>query len=270
MMRAGSSKRRRLRRAKASRQVRFLESVFGQFDDRWPKCSDLQHFFESACLEFDISWDLKRLSRKLGFVDDDRMVVTVRGLDLVTPAYGLLDDFLEVLRAVVERKRTAPSPAAASFRIEQLGEDLPFSQHRVRRAIVVMEGEGLLSPSPSNPHLMEIAPGIGRFGGARSVAEYLGLQQGALREQRRGRGWWCRAAGFLGPRAPKVVENVAVRLATIAVVGVAGVALFGTLDVLGLSSGGGPRAPHGGAGCVTGNSVARNQPRILRAPRPRC
>jgi hypothetical protein len=89
----------------ATRNVALLAGCFGRFqaDGEWPSLERLQHDFaiDSSPIEVGaLSW---KMPNALGFVEQERLVLRVRGMSHLSAAQPLLDDWYESLALAYRR-----------------------------------------------------------------------------------------------------------------------------------------------------------------------
>lgn len=95
----------------AARHGELLAACYRRFrqDGEWPRVEQLQHDFELENRSVDawaIAWSIPNA---LGFVEQERLVLRVRGLSHVPAAGTLLEDWCMVLRLAYRRWRSDPS-----------------------------------------------------------------------------------------------------------------------------------------------------------------
>jgi hypothetical protein len=209
-MLVGYSVRRRRAEKSPCRRTRFLRLAFAEFEaaGRWPKSDFLQDHFEKKGLEFDMSWDGRRLPSHLGHMDDE-LVLTVRGLDRVIPAQGLLDEYIRTVHRAAESFRTDANPTLS---LDDLTGKLKLSQRHAECVMSLLESESLIDRRPDHMSEAKILPRIAAYAGARNIGEYIAVQKRASRKRRmrRLRSWPARAAGRTAGDRSTFLENVVV------------------------------------------------------------
>jgi hypothetical protein len=110
----------------ATEHLDLLKACFERFqsDGEWPTLEELQHHFERAGVDINVSQIAYAIPRPLGFVEQQRLVLLVRGLSYVSAAAPLLDDWCAALRIAYEKWFRDPSDELSRSEILRLlGED---------------------------------------------------------------------------------------------------------------------------------------------------
>jgi hypothetical protein len=161
----------------ATRNVALLAGCFGRFqtDGEWPSLERLQHDFaiESNPIEVGaLSW---KMPNALGFVEQERLVLRVRGMSYSSAAQPLLDDWYESL-AFAYRRWLENGEAARVTRddlVRVLDHDLDRAQTvsmlLLRESWPFGSGHGDVNDNWSR----EVRSGVLSVRGARSAADVL-------------------------------------------------------------------------------------------------
>jgi len=96
----------------------------------WPLLEELQRGFEREDIDIDVHALAWQMPKALGFVEQERLVLRVRGASFVAQAAALLADWAMALQLAYRRYHDDEQPV---LRAVDLREELGFDRHRVDR-----------------------------------------------------------------------------------------------------------------------------------------
>jgi hypothetical protein len=155
----------------------------------WPKAEDIRRRLAASAVSVEI---LRALPEKLGRIDNaERVILTLRALRNTGAAADVVDDFMKASRYAAARYRDWDSSLILSS--EDLGIELSLSPLRARRALTLLESEGLLHPIDAGTEAGEVTAAVDRFASVRSSRAYVRARaQGSSCSRRTGLRSWLR------------------------------------------------------------------------------
>lgn len=143
-------------------------------DGEWPEIERLQQAFEREGLDLDVAVAAWQIPNALGFLEQERLVLRVRGLSFVPGAGELLEDWAAALKLAYARYLDEEEPM---LRRADLTNDLGLDPERVDRVSRLLLRESWAFGSghggPADDWEFEIRSGVRAARAASSAAELL-------------------------------------------------------------------------------------------------
>jgi hypothetical protein len=165
----------------ANGQILCLAFAHFESDREWPTIERIQHDLELADSPIDAAQQVRKMPRDLGFDDQQRLVLTVRGLSHVPAAKGLLEDWAAALRHAYQLWRADPQ---AELTKEDLARLFGGNAQRVDLVANLLFREGWAFGSGrggvDDAWRLEVRSEIRAARDGRGPAEILGARQQAV------------------------------------------------------------------------------------------
>lgn len=154
---------------------RFLNATVEHFTDtgEWPTLRLLQQTLTQENDLADARKEAKRLRCGHGSPNDGKVVLSIAGILHADPLSGLLDDFEGTLQIAARLYKKSSRLQEATISYRDLIAKRSFSELRARRAITLLESEGLVASGAPGEDTRVISPRIRHFLRARNVEDYV-------------------------------------------------------------------------------------------------
>jgi hypothetical protein len=154
---------------------RFLNATVEHFTDtgEWPTLRLLQQTLTQENDLADARKEAKRLRCGHGRRNDGKVVLSIAGILHADPTSPLLDDFEATLQIAARLYKKSPRWQEATISYRDLIARRSFSELQARRAIALLESEGLVAPGPPGDDTRVISPRIRHFLRARNIENYV-------------------------------------------------------------------------------------------------